>query len=1144
MNVKKVDWNKFGHFGERGKEKDMKRKIMKMLLAWGMLVSILGMQIESTTIIHASDINFEDVQEVAEMDEDVPEETGSEENVAKEAENEDVSEESGLEENAAEQVENEDAAEESGSKENITEGVEVEENLENDEEFVQEIEVENSDIGDEVSQEGGATEEESETADFSAEVGSAARSKYIAKGTNGGLTWSIDDKGHFVLEGTEPADEEYAEDWLIYTDEIESAFVNISGVTSTHELFAECINLKSIDFGKSDFSQVTDMSGMFQGCWSLSSLNLKKFNTSKVVDMGGMFWDCYNLKSLDLSSFNTSKVVDMSGMFWACSGLKSLDLSSFNTSKVENMGSMFGGMAIKQLNLSKFNTSNVKNMRNMFQNCSELQKINLSSFNTSKVTDMSLMFSGCMSLQSIDLSRFVVSSRCNVDGLLLTCISLDRIKTIPNLTVTIKIPERELDSSSLVDSSGNKYTFLPKNKKHSILLVRKKPGSFCTATFNPNGGKVSEKTRSISVGETYGVLPSASRSGYNFTGWYTAKNGGKKISATTKVSKKEKITLYAHWTVKTSIKKADIKVNACTYNGKRQKPAVVVKLGKKTLKENKDFTVKYSNNINAGNVAVVTIAGKGRYHDSTSKKFKISPLSIEKKAYIKLAKDSYTWDGKEKKPGVAVYAAITLPGSTVVTLQNKKDYTYKYKNNKEIGKASVIITGKGNYSGTKTISYKINKAEQPAKVNLKTLKKTYNDVKKSYAITVSEKKESAKVTYTSSNKKVADVSKNKIVLKGCGKATISVKFAETKHYKVAEKKISVTVLKKQDVTTKFKNGAKVAYTTSPISLETKAKGKPKLSYESSNNEIAVVDKNGNLILKNAKRLGTVKITIKAQETAEYVSEVEEIKITTEPGIPVINYSEPNQEYYFSGNNLNLNAKSEVPIFYQISDASIAQVDARGIVTFLEWSDSNELFKTVEITISSKKSEFYEAVSKKISLKVKKFNPNSPDIFLKQKQGFTCTLCSAAMMLRRRAGLDGKVALDGKPLWESITEESIESDAWINSDDGGLKSDFICYGMHTRSVGFKDSDNKKNVLITMLKSHPEGLIIYNTNIPHAVLLTDYDDVNDIFYCADPDTNPQIEKGRIPLIKSSIATRCGGTGNQDIVINSLAKYWFIE
>ena len=101
---------------ERGKEKDMKRKIMKMFLAWGTLVSIFGMQIESATIIHASDINFEDVQEVAEPDAEVPEETESEENVAKEAENENVSEESRLEENVAEEVENEDVVEESGSK--------------------------------------------------------------------------------------------------------------------------------------------------------------------------------------------------------------------------------------------------------------------------------------------------------------------------------------------------------------------------------------------------------------------------------------------------------------------------------------------------------------------------------------------------------------------------------------------------------------------------------------------------------------------------------------------------------------------------------------------------------------------------------------------------------------------------------------------------------------------------------------------------------------------------------------------------------------------------------------------------------------------------------------------------------------------
>lgn len=1061
------------------REKDMKRKIMRTLLAWGMLVSVFGTQIGSATIIQASEISFEEEQKVTET----ADANASEESVAEEPED-----------------------------------VEIEENPENDEEFMQEAEVENSDIGDEALQnEQEMIEEDSETADFSSEAESAISTKYVAEGTNGGLTWTLDDKGYFTLEGSEPADEEYAIDWLDYTQKIESASINISGVTSVSGLFRFCGNLKTINFKNSDFSQVTDMSEMFEDCSGLKTIDLSQFNTSKVVNMSNMFDGCSNLKSLNLSKFNTSNAVDISGMFAGCSSLKKLNLSSFGTSKITDMSGLF-------------------------YECFELQEVNLKSFNTLKVTNMSRMFDGCESLKSIDLSKFVISSKCKVDYLFEGCGNLTNIKTIPNLKVTIKLPDSisvpgnpnlQAGLVDWVDSSGNKYKTLPKNKKGSITLIRKKKGSYCTLTFNPNGGKVSEKTRSISVGATYGTLPSASRSGYNFTGWYTAKSGGKKVSAATKVSKKGKLTLYAHWSLKTSIKKVTIKVNACTYNTNRQEPAIVVKLGKKTLKENKDFTAKYSNNIDAGNAAVVTITGKGSYRDSVSKKFKISPLSIAKKGYIKLTKDSYTWNGKETKPGVAVYAAITLPGSTVMTLQNKKDYTYKYKNNKEPGKASVIITGKGNYSGTKTIYYKINKKEQPVKVNMTGLKKTYEDVKKSYAITVSEKKESAKVTYTSNNKKVADVKNNKIVLKGCGKATISVKFNETKHYKATEKKISVVVLKKQDIQTQIKDRTKVEYSVNPISLGVKAKGR--LSYESSDTQIATVDKNGNLILKNAKKLGAVTITIKAKETADYVSAVKKIKVTTVQGTPVINYSEPNQEYYFPGNTLNLNANSEVALSYQSSD-SVVKVDANGIVTFLEWPDNDDEMKEVEITISSTESMFYKSVSKKISLIVKKFNPNSPDVFLKQKQSFTCTLCSAAMMLRRRAGLNGN------SLWNSITEESIEPVAWI--DGTGLRENFEYNGMHVWSSGFDKNDNKKNVLITMLKSHPEGIVIYNMNIRHAVLLTDYDSTNDVFYCADPDTNPQIGKGRIPLTQSSIATRCGGTENQDIVINSLGKFWYIE
>ena len=42
-----------------------------------------------------------------------------------------------------------------------------------------------------------------------------------------------------------------------------------------------------------------------------------------------------------------------------------------------------------------------------------------------------------------------------------------------------------------------------------------------------------------------GKLPTPTRFGYSFTGWYTKASGGTKISTTTKVSKA--VTYYAHW---------------------------------------------------------------------------------------------------------------------------------------------------------------------------------------------------------------------------------------------------------------------------------------------------------------------------------------------------------------------------------------------------------------------------------------------------------------------------------------------------------------------------------------------------------------------------------------------------------------------
>lgn len=75
---------------------------------------------------------------------------------------------------------------------------------------------------------------------------------------------------------------------------------------------------------------------------------------------------------------------------------------------------------------------------------------------------------------------------------------------------------------------------------------------------------------------------------------------------------------------------ADITVGsiaAVTYNGKAHKPAVTVKDGSTLLTLGTDYTVRYSNNTNAG-TAKVTIRGKGNYGGSVVKRFTINTLTV------------------------------------------------------------------------------------------------------------------------------------------------------------------------------------------------------------------------------------------------------------------------------------------------------------------------------------------------------------------------------------------------------------------------------------------------------------------------------------------------------------------------------------
>lgn len=74
-----------------------------------------------------------------------------------------------------------------------------------------------------------------------------------------------------------------------------------------------------------------------------------------------------------------------------------------------------------------------------------------------------------------------------------------------------------------------------------------------TIKLKANGGSCSKSTLTVTYGGKLTGLPTPTRSGYTFDGWYTAKTGGTKVKASTKTTKVlTKKTLYAHWTKKSS----------------------------------------------------------------------------------------------------------------------------------------------------------------------------------------------------------------------------------------------------------------------------------------------------------------------------------------------------------------------------------------------------------------------------------------------------------------------------------------------------------------------------------------------------------------------------------------------------------------
>ena len=138
------------------------------------------------------------------------------------------------------------------------------------------------------------------------------------------------------------------------------------------------------------------------------------------------------------------------------------------------------------------------------------------------------------------------------------------------------------------------------------------------------------------------------------------------------------------------------------YDGTYKKPAATVTFGGKVLQEGKDYTISYRNNLNVG-VTTVIATGMGDYTGYTSKNFTITKRAMAGGTVSVASSVSFT--GSNITPSVTVKVAGR-------TLTNGTDYTVSYSNNKNVGKATVKITGKGNYSGSLSAKFDIVPAKQ------------------------------------------------------------------------------------------------------------------------------------------------------------------------------------------------------------------------------------------------------------------------------------------------------------------------------------------------------------------------------------------------------------------------------------------------
>ena len=195
-----------------------------------------------------------------------------------------------------------------------------------------------------------------------------------------------------------------------------------------------------------------------------------------------------------------------------------------------------------------------------------------------------------------------------------------------------------------------------------------------------------------------------------------------------------------------------------------------------------------------------------------------------------------------------------------------------------------------------------------------------------------------------------------------GKYTVTASIND-KNYNLTGTNIAEFVVKGADAGLKVKEVNDKKYGDQGFKLEVSHKGNGKLSYSSSNEDVATVDDQGNVTIHNA---GTTKLKVTLGVDHNYDSDNKEVTLTVNKINHELTVDQKDVEKTYGDEAFTIHAQSkdhESAIEYASSDEKVATVDSEGNVVIKGASK-------VIITVSQKESKNYKKVSKEINLTVK------------------------------------------------------------------------------------------------------------------------------------------------------------------------------